>query len=84
MEDVLARVSKAKCFTVCNVKSGFWPVELDKPSSLLTTFATPNGRYCWNRLPLGVSLAPEIFRMKLDEAIQGLSGVARIVDDLLV
>ena len=34
--------------------------------------------------PFGLSAAPEIFQMKLDEAINGLKGVARIMDDLLI
>ena len=84
MEDVLSRLAKAKCFSVCDVKNGFWHAKLDKQSSMHTTFATPFGRYRWERLPFGISPAPEIFQAKLDEAVQGLKGVTRIVDDLLI
>ena len=44
-------VTKAKVFTVVDVKSGYWHVVLDEESSHLTTFGTPNGRYRWLRLP---------------------------------
>ena len=83
MEDILPRLSKAKVFTVCDVKNGFWHVQLEEASSLLTTFSTPYGRFKWNRLPFGLSSAPEIFQRNLDQCIQGLPCVARIVDDLL-
>ena len=84
MEDILPRLSKAKVFTVCDVKNGFWHVQLEEASSLLTTFSTPYGRFKWNRLPFGLSSAPEIFQRNLDQCIQGLPCVARIVDDLLI
>ena len=51
---------------------------------MLTTFATPLGRYRWRRLPFGVSPAPEIFQRKLDKCIHDLPCTTRIVDDLLI
>ena len=33
MEDVLPRLNKAKVFTVCDVKNGFWHVQLEEQSS---------------------------------------------------
>ena len=51
MEDILPRLTKAKFFTVCDVKNGCWHVQLDESSSLLTTFSTPYGRFKWTRLP---------------------------------
>ncbi|KAJ8369479.1 hypothetical protein SKAU_G00095070 [Synaphobranchus kaupii] len=41
IEDILPDLSKAKVFTVCDVKSGFWHVKLEEESSYLTTFSTP-------------------------------------------
>ena len=84
MEDILPCLTKAKFFTVCDVKNGLWHVQLDESSSLLTMFSTPNGRFKWTRLPFGLSSAPEIFQRNLDESIQGLPCVTRIVDDLLI
>ena len=45
MEDILPRLSRAKVFTVCDVRHGYWHVQLDEESSLLTTFNTPQGRF---------------------------------------
>ena len=53
-------LTEAKVFSVLDVRNGFWHIELDKESSLLTTFATPFGRYRWKRTPFSISAAPEI------------------------
>ena len=84
MEDILPRLSKAKVLLVCDVKNVYWHVQLEEASSLLTTFSTPYGRFKWNRLPFGLSSAPEIFQGNLDQCIQGLPCVARIVEYFLI
>ena len=45
LEDVLPELTTAKVFSVCDLKSGYLHCELDHASSLLTTFATPFGRF---------------------------------------
>ena len=62
IDDILPELSKAKVFTVCDVKHGFWHVKLKEESSYLTTFATPFGRFRWLRMPMGISPAPEVFQ----------------------
>ena len=84
IDDLLPDLSKAKVFSVCNVKNGFWHVELDEASSYLTTFGTPFGRYRWLKLPFGISPAPEYFQHCLDQAIEGLPGVCTVADDILI
>ena len=84
IDDLLPNLSKAKVFSVCDVKNGFWHVELDEASSYLTTFGTPFGRYRWLKLPFGISPAPEYFQHRLDQAIEGLPGVRTVADDILI
>ena len=67
-----------------DLKEGFLQVELDEESSILTTFQTPWGRYRFHRMPFGIAPAPEIFQMKLDQNLEGLSGVFKIADDILI
>jgi len=43
IEDIATHLDKAKLFIVLDVWSGFWHVQLDTPSSMLTTFHTPFG-----------------------------------------
>ena len=75
IEEIATRLSNAKVFSIFDVKNGFWHVELDTKSTMLTTFNTPFGRYRWNRLPFGISSAPEVFQRKMHEISEGLDGV---------
>ena len=84
IEDVATRLHGAKVFTVLDVRKGFWHVELDEPSSILTTFNTPFGRYRWKRMPFGICSAPEVFQRRMHELIEGLKGVEVIADDFVV
>lgn len=51
---------------------------------MLTTFQTPWGRYRWHRMPFGITPAPELFQMKLYQNLEGLGGVFKIADDILI
>ena len=84
IEDILPELGKAKVFTKVDCKDGYWQIKLTEDSSLLTTFATPFGRYKWNRMPFGISPASEIFQLRLHEAVEGLEGTYAIANDILV
>lgn len=84
MDEVLPELSNAKVFSTVDAKKGFWQLELNYESSLLTTFWTPFGRYRWNRLPFGVSPAPELFQMKIREMTHDLEGIEIMADDMLI
>ena len=59
-------------------------VPLSKESRLLTTFITPYGRFCFNKLPFGIASAPEHFQCCMNEILRDLPGVICHVDDILV
>ena len=84
LDDILPDLSKARLFSTIDLKSGYWHVLLDEQSSLLTTFSTPYGRYRWLRLPFGCSVSSEIFQKKLHQALEGLSGVHCVADDIML
>ena len=84
LDEILPELAQAKVFSTVDLRSGFWHCVLDDQSSLLTTFSTPYGRYRWLRLPFGLSVSPEIFQKRLNQAIEGLEGVLNIADDILI
>ena len=67
-----------------DAKTGFWQVRLSEASSYLTTFNTLFGRYQWKRMPFGISNAPEVWQQKMNELVEGLSGMEDIADDFLI
>ena len=84
LDEILPDLAQAKVFSTVDLRSGYWHCVLDEESSLLTTFATPYGRYRWCRLPFGLSASSEIFQKRVNQALEGLNGVLDIVDDILV
>ena len=84
VEQTLAQLGGATVFSKLDANSGFWQIELTKESALLMTFITPYGRYCFNRLPFGITSAPEHFQRRMSDILQGLEGVVCLIDDILV
>ena len=84
IDETLAQLTGAKVFSKLDANSGFWQIPLTPKSKLLTTFITPYGRYCFNKLPFGISSAPEHFQKRMCRILQGLDGVLCLMDDVLV
>jgi hypothetical protein len=84
VDETLAQLAGAAVFSKLDANSGFWQIPLAKKSRLLTTFITPFGRYCFNKMPFGISSAPEHFQKRMSEILRGLDGVLCLMDDVLV
>ena len=84
LDKILPELSQAKVLSTVDLRSGYWHCVRDHESSLLTTFSTPFGSYHWCRLPFGLSVSSEIFQKRVNQALEGLSGVLDIADDILV
>ena len=67
-----------------SVNSVFWQIRLAPSSHLLTTFVTPFGRYHFNKLPFGISSAPELFQKRMSNILSGLKGTLCLIDDALI
>ena len=84
VEQVLAQVSGATVFSILDANSGFWQIPLSAKSARLTTFISPYGRFCFQRLPFGITSAPEHFQRRMSSILSGLAGVVCLMDDILV
>ena len=51
VDDILAQLAGAKVFSKLDANCEFWQIPLSKNFQLLTTFITPFGMFCFNKLP---------------------------------
>jgi len=84
VDETLAQLTGATVMSKLDANSGFWQIPLAKESRELTTFITPFGRYCFNKLPFGISSAPEHFQKRMSTVLDGLVGVLCLMDDILI
>ena len=80
----MTKLSGATVFTHLDLTSGYYHIELDSNSTKLTTFIIPYERYCFKRLPFGISSASEIFQRRMTEMLEDIDGVEASQDDILV
>ena len=84
LDEILPKLSGSKVFSTLDCSSGFWAIPLSEDCARLTTFITPFGRYCFKRLPFGISSAPEIFQRIMHELLRDIAGVTVYMDDIIV
>ncbi|XP_055922791.1 uncharacterized protein K02A2.6-like [Eupeodes corollae] len=84
VEHTLGQLTGAKIFSKLDANSGFWQIKLTEESKLLTTFITPFGRFCYNRLPFGITSAPQHYQKRMSSIVRGLEGILCQMDDILV
>ena len=84
IEELTHQFCGSRFFSKLDAKSGYWSVQLDEDSQLLTTFQTPYGRYCFTRLPFGLKVSQDIFQLKMDQILENVKGATGISDDVVV
>ena len=87
VDENLAKLGDSKIFSKLDANSGFWQIDLDDESKFLTTFVTPFGRFCFNRLPFGISAAPThyaLFQRTMSKILEGSEGTLCQMYDVLI
>lgn len=84
VDEIIRRTHGSELFSKLDARQGFFQLVLDEESSLLTAFNTPFGRFRYNRLPMGISAAPEIYQRVMQELFGDVKGCEVIFDDLLI
>ena len=84
VEEVTHKFMHSHFFTKLDAHHGYWSIILDHDSSLLTTFNSPFGRYCFLHLPFGLVCSQDIFQKKMDQILEECQGCIGIADDIAV
>ena len=83
VEEMAHELDESTHFTKLDDTSSHLCISLDYEASLLTTFNTPWGLYCFFHLLWGLACAPDIFQCMMDHRHDYCHGVIRIVDDVI-
>ncbi len=74
----------SKWFAKLDALHGYYQIPLAPESQKLTAFLLPQGRFYYRVAPMGLNPSGDWWCRKSDEAIAGLPGVLKLVDDILV
>ena len=71
-------------FAKLNAVLGFYQIELEEESSYLTTFLFLQGCFRWLLCLMGSCTSSDKWCQRSDDAIRGLVGVNKLIDDILI
>ena len=76
--------SGATVFSVLDCTGCFHQIPVSEFSQTIFTFATPFGRYCYRRLPMGLSSAPEVYQKIMADLLADIEGAVPYIDDISI
>ena len=86
IDDLLDIVGKAQFFTSLDLSSGYHQLKINDADVEKTAFRTPIGHYQWRVLSMGLTNAPSVFQMAMNQIFADLVGKSVVVylDDILI
>lgn len=86
LEESFSALTGSKWFSVLDLKSGYYQIEMCEEDKPKTAFVTPLGFWEWNRMPQGVTNAPSTFQRLMEKCMGDLhlQEVLVFIDDLIV
>nr|XP_061828743.1 uncharacterized protein LOC133614632 [Nerophis lumbriciformis] len=86
LEDTFSALSGSVWFSVLDLKSGYYQIEMEERDKAKTAFVCPLGFYEFNRMPQGITNAPSTFQRLMEHCVGDLNLKQALVfiDDLIV
>lgn len=84
--EILDQLGQCQLFTVLDLASGFYQIQLAKASRELTAFSTLQGHWHFKRLVMGLKTSPATFQRLMNTVLSGLIGLKCLVylDDIVI
>ncbi|XP_018397158.1 PREDICTED: uncharacterized protein K02A2.6-like [Cyphomyrmex costatus] len=83
-EDLLEKIAGGERFSVIELKDAYLQMKVEEKSKDLLIIVTHIGYYRFKRLPFGLAVAPMIFQRFIDELLQGIPNMGKLLDDIIV
>ncbi|KAL8441664.1 hypothetical protein Emed_007526 [Eimeria media] len=85
-DDILASFKGKQYFSVMDMCSGFYQIEIEEADTPKTAFVTPDCQRQYRRLPFGFASSPAIFQRMVDMLIGDMKWVSAIayIDDVII
>ena len=86
IDDSLSRLNGAKYFSIMDIQSGFWQLEVHPDSVEKTAFITPDGLWQFKKMPFGLCNSPASFQRMMDIVLSGIKWSVCLIylDDVIV
>ena len=84
IQDLLLKLENFQFGTSLDLNMGYYNIHLDLESQNMCVIVFPWGKYAYQRLPMGLCNAPDIFQQKMGELVYDLEYARAYIDDLLV
>ncbi len=86
LEEVFSELTGSKWFSVLDLKSGFYQIEMEEADKCKTAFVCPFGFWEFNRMPQGITNVPSMFHRLMERCMGDLNRklVLVFIDDLIV
>ena len=82
INEVMQRRNGFKFITKIDLSMGFYTFQLDEVAQNYCVISTPFGLYKYLRLPMGLSISPDIFQSVMHPLFQDLEEVECFIDDI--
>lgn len=86
LEESFSALTGSRWFTVLDLKSGYYQIQMSEADKAKTAFVTPLGFWEWNRMPQGVTNAPSTFQRLMEKCMGDLNlrEVLVFLDDIII
>ncbi len=86
IDDALSRLEGLRYFSILNMQTVYWQVQVDEQDRAMTAFITADGLYEFKVMPFGLTNAPATFQRMMDVVLAGLKWNTCLVylDDIVV
>ena len=84
VEDIFAKLGKAKFYTTLDLRSGYHHIALDKDLIKKTAFVAPFGKYEYLKVPFDLAQAPAYFQNLTNKLLNGLNFTVAYLDDVII